>query len=351
MVVAGLIVLAGLCWGIYFRPVAAPGAGRRPAGPGHLPDFDHVVLVMMENEAPSGLRGAHLGYLHRLLHRAETDSDYFGVTHPSLPNYVAAIAGRTGGTVSDNPDQRFAFPTLAGELDRRGLSWQAAMGGLPYPGYAGNWYPGPTNAVSAPADALYALKHDPFLLFPALRRRDRRHVVPLRTWLAEMRRGGLPRFTWISPNLCADMHGQPANGSRCPETDLPRLKADGNAFLRRLVPRLLRSPGWTSRSLLIVTWDETARPARIFRPAALRRYLAPGPAAPMPLAPLPTIPLGGGRVPLIVIYGRHLRRLRVPLWADHYSLLKTIEAAWHLPYLGHAADPTVPLLTPFFPPA
>lgn len=346
----GMVLLAALIWGIYLRPVLPPA---RTTGSGHgpVPDFSHVVVVMMENQSPSRLTGPRLGYLRHLLHAAETDPDYFGVTHPSLPNYVAAISGRTGGTVSDNPEQRFTFPTLAGELNRRHLSWQAAMGGLPYPGYGGNWFPGSPKATSAPAGALYALKHDPFLLFPALRRQDANHVIPLGQWFREVNRGDLPRFTWISPNLCADMHGQPADGPRCPATKPALLKAEGDAFLHRLVPELLRSPAWNARSLLIVTWDETSAPASVFSPPAVRRYLAPGPAAPAVLSPIPAIPLGGGRVPFILIYGRHPRRRRIPLWADHYSILKTLEAGWHLPYLGHAADPSVPLLTPFFAPA
>jgi len=37
------------------------------------------------------------------------------------------------------------------------------------------------------------------------------------------------------------------------------------------------------------------------------------------------------------------------LWSDHYSLLRTLEQAWNLPYLGFASDGVgVKALTPFF---
>jgi hypothetical protein len=36
---------------------------------------------------------------------------------------------------------------------------------------------------------------------------------------------------------------------------------------------------------------------------------------------------------------------------SHFSLLKTIEAAFGLPYLGHAADPTTHTLAPLLAPA
>ncbi len=35
---------------------------------------------------------------------------------------------------------------------------------------------------------------------------------------------------------------------------------------------------------------------------------------------------------------------------NHYSLLKTMEAAFGLPYLAHAGDSVVPLMTPLFDP-
>jgi hypothetical protein len=36
--------------------------------------------------------------------------------------------------------------------------------------------------------------------------------------------------------------------------------------------------------------------------------------------------------------------------SNHYSLLKTIEAAYDLPYLGHAADPSTHTLAPLLEP-
>jgi hypothetical protein len=36
---------------------------------------------------------------------------------------------------------------------------------------------------------------------------------------------------------------------------------------------------------------------------------------------------------------------------SHFSLLKTIEVAFGLPYLGHAADPTTHTLAPLLAPA
>lgn len=349
----GIVALAMAALTVAFAIAGArPGVSEVSVGRlGPVPDFRHVVVVMMENQAASTLlKSPDAPYIRMLAAHWAVDTDYFGVTHVSLPNYVAAIAGTTGGTHSDNPAQRFFGPTLANQLDARHISWQAAMGGLPYPGYAGDWFPVGAPPTAEPPDALYAKKHDPFMLFPRLAARDSRHIVPLATVRRELRRGAIPAFLWVTPNLCQDMHGQPnAAGASCPEGRPIRLVRDGNAFLARFIPQVLRALRRAGGPWVIfVTWDEAAGPTS-WTPGALSAYLAPGPAAP-PLFPLwPNGPkFGGGHVLLLVLTDAGPRPLRVALWADHYSLLKTIEAAWHLPFLGAARSPAVPVLAPFF---
>jgi hypothetical protein len=347
--VVGLVLLVGA---LYLWPASPPASlvGR----PHALPDFRHVFIIMMENESLKSLQSSHADpYIHQLFSRDELDTAYYGVTHVSLPNYVAVIAGSTFGTHSDNPTQTFHAPTLAGQLDARHISWEAAMGGLPYPGYTGNWYP-PGRAglppMVMPPGALYAKKHDPFMLFPAIVRRDRQHIVPLTTLGHQLARGGVPRFIWISPDLCQDMHGQPVTpGAECPSNDTPRLIHDGDRFLQAWVPAITRSAAFRQGpSVLFIVWDEANNPGSL-APGAVRAYLAAGPAAPPLVAALPWLGrFGGGQVPLIVVTNAGPAAHRVRLWADHYSLLKTVEAAWHLPYLGAARNPSVPTLWPFF---
>jgi hypothetical protein len=354
-------VATGRTWGIIAIlgiVVGASLAALRPGGPQAvaqrerpLPAFRHVVVVMMENQSAAALLSNPAApYIRKLAKEWAVDTDYYGVTHVSLPNYVAAIAGTTGGTHSDNPAQRFTMPTLADQLDARHISWQAAMGGLPYAGYTGDWFPAAPNSTGEPPDALYAKKHDPFMLFPRLVARDRRHILPLARVLGEIRHGALPAFLWVTPNLCQDMHGQPnAARASCPEDRPARLVRDGNAFLARFIPEALHALRRAGGPFVIfVTWDEAAGPTS-WTPGAVGAYLAAGPAAP-PLLPFwPNGPkFGGGRVLLLVLTNAGPRPLRVSLWADHYSLLKTIEAAWHLPFLGAAKSPTVPVLAPFF---
>ena len=327
---------------------------RPTAAVSRVPRFRHVFVIMMENHSPEALLSpaAPDPYIRHLIATAGYDSDYYGVTHPSLPNYVAALGGQTLGSHSDSPTQRFAIPNLALQMDQAHIAWQAAMQSLPHPGFLGSWYPDPiphASPLATPATALYAKKHDPFLLFPAVVKADANHVVPLTALGRELAAGTVPPFVWISPNLCADMHGQPsAPGASCPTSHPRALIEDGNAFLAAWVPRIMQSAAWGPGSVIFITWDEGSGPAGP-SPASIQSYKAAGPAAPPIIHGVPWLGvLGGGRVPLIVITaGQH--PVRVHLWADHYSILKTIEASWHLKYLGHAQSPEVPLLTPLLP--
>lgn len=338
------VAVLGLALAVYLAIVLRPQTHPAPPTAGAPRPFSHVFVIVMENQsADTLLANPRASYIRSLARQYAYDSAYYGVTHPSLPNYVALIAGRTFGSHSDSPAQRFSGPTLASELNQAGISWQAVMESLPHTGFAGAWSPG----ASEEAPTLYAEKHDPFMLFRNLRAHDRQHVVPLSVLAAELTSGAVPRFVFLTPNLCNDMHGQ-AGGRHpaCPESQKSRLIRDGNSFLAAWIPRILHSPAWHGNAVVFVVWDEGGG-APTLQPGALRAYMAPGPEAPLLLAGLPVLGrLGGGNVPLIVIARDGPRHKRIALWADHYSILKTIEAAWHLPYLGHAGSPSVPLLTP-----
>ena len=351
LLVAAILAAAILVVYLWPGPFVAQGPVAAPAP---VPRFRHVFVIMMENHSPAALLNpsAPDPYIRHLIATEGYDSDYFGVTHPSLPNYVAALSGQTQGSHSDSPTQRFAIPNLALQLDHAHISWQAVMQSLPYAGYTGNWYPDsiPHAApTTMPVNALYAKKHDPFLLFPAVARVDAGNVVPLATLGRELASGSVPSFVWISPNLCEDMHGEPnTKGATCPQANGSALIADGNAFLATWIARIMQSSAWGPGSVIFVTWDEGSNPANP-SPSSIHTYKAAGPAAPPIFSGAPWLGvLGGGSAPLIVI-APHLRPTTVHLWADHYSLLKTLEASWHLPYLGHAASRRVPLLTPLLP--
>jgi hypothetical protein len=318
-----------------------------------IPRFTHVFYFMMENTSANMLIGnPNAPFINQLVRQYGYDTNYYGVTHTSLPNYVAALSGSNWFSNEDDVTQRFSHTNLVDQLMARHLSWQGVMENIPYPGFAGAWYPdnepAGTSPNTQPPNALYAIKHDPFLLFSDIANNPAatRNVVPLREFAQELATGQVARFTWISPNLINDMHGQPSGpGATVTYADETELIRDGDAFLKQWVTAIMHSPAWTGNSVIFITWDEAEYPYPTNVPwSTLAPFTAPGPDAPV-LPPgdwagyqWPGGPFGGGNVPLIVISRLNPHPLTISTWADHYSLLQTIEEGFGLPYLGAATD-------------
>lgn len=342
LAIAVIVALILLILSLLAHPNVPPNSSTST----RVPVFSHVVLIMMENKSPVALSNPSVApYIHWLQGHSLSATNAYGVTHPSLPNYVAMLSGRTGRSFSDNPNQQFSFPTLVSQLNAHHISWEGVMQSLPYPGYLGNWYPEPAgqNPVFAPVGTLYAKKHNPFLLFPAIAHQYRNRVVPLRTLRQQLASGTLPQFTWLTPNLCNDMHGQPSGTtSTCPESHMTALIRQGSRFLATWVPRIEHSKSWNRHSVIFIVWDEGGG-FNLQSWTGLKSFLSAAPGSP----PLwPTIPalglVGGGRTPLFILYDNHRGTFSTPV--NNYSVLKTIEASWHLGFLGGAKDPAVSVI-------
>src|SRR5690349_5133623 len=151
-----LAVIAGLNLGTgagAMRTVTLAARGLS-GGSGGVPVFSHVVVVVMENKeydevvgSPSAPGFAALARRYALL------SDYQGVAHPSLPNYLALVSGSTHGISSDCTSCQVDAPNLADSLERVGKTWKTYAEGLPGPGFTGA------------GSGRYAKKHDPFVYF------------------------------------------------------------------------------------------------------------------------------------------------------------------------------------------
>jgi hypothetical protein len=243
-----------------------------------VPHFDHVVVVVFENKARAEvLDNARAPAFNTFARGGAVLSGYRGVTHPSLPNYLALVSGSTHGITSDCTSCTVGGRNLADTLEARGLSWKAYAEGLPRPGWTG------------PYRGRYAKKHVPFLYFAdVLARRARlARVVPLRQLSLDLAAKKLPALSFVTPDLCHDMHDCPVS--------------TGDAWLRRFLPPLLRLPG----TVVFVTFDETdARDPRV-----------------------PALALG----PLV----RPGSTFRPGM--SHYGLLRTIEDGLGLPRLGLSA--------------
>src|SRR6266571_2766663 len=63
----------------------------------------HIFYIMMENHSPNEIIGNtdDAPYINQLANQYGVATRYFGVTHPSLPNYLAAISGDFQGIWDD----------------------------------------------------------------------------------------------------------------------------------------------------------------------------------------------------------------------------------------------------------
>lgn len=267
----------------------------------------HVFVIVMENKASTQILGnTSAPFINRMARRYAYAANYWGVRHPSLPNYVAMIAGTTFGQTSDDEGQRFTGPNLAGQLSEAGLTWRGYMESMPRPGYTGN----------SADSGLYRRKHDPFMLMTPILRNPRlvRNVVPASYLTRDLERGRVPNLSFITPNMCHDMHG--LTTARCPSSDTGLIKT-GDRYLSRIVPEIMQSPAWTRNAVIFVVWDEDD---------------GLGGGAPG---------FQGGRVPALIIARDGKRHFVSHVLYDHYSLLKTLQGLWGLGCLQNTCRPSI----------
>lgn len=254
----------------------------------------HVYVIVLENHGLKDTVGnPDMPAINALARTYGYAANYTGVAHPSLPNYVALIAGDTMGFTSDNPGQRFTGDNLALQLTRAGLGWHGYMQALPQAGSA------------VPYAGTYGKKHNPFMLSSEVLA-DPAQVANVRTLAdlgPDLDAGHSPALSFIAPDVCHDMHGAPeCRGGH-------QLDRSGDAFVAAWTKRILASPDWKAGSALVVTFDE-------------------GEGG--------DVQGGGGRIATIVVTpdGPRGRVSAAPY--NHYSLLRTLEDGFGLPALRKA---------------
>src|SRR5271165_4701758 len=65
--------------------------------------FKHIFLIMMENHATDEILGnfADAPFINELAEHSGVSGNYYGTTHPSLPNYLALFSGDFQGIWDD----------------------------------------------------------------------------------------------------------------------------------------------------------------------------------------------------------------------------------------------------------
>jgi hypothetical protein len=266
------------------------------------------------------------------------------------------------GNLSIPASTKISGISIADQLVHEGKSWKSYQEGLPIIGADGvnvsdGFYSeGGPNAAGVNVSTnfaalstagnpvsdsnivfLYAVKHNPFAYFasvqegkdPALSLSRVVSFEGQHGLYADLKAGRVPDLAFIAPNQCNDQHGRGNGTAFCnfdaddngTQTGLnPTLILQGDLTVQRIVTAIKASPVWQdSRSAIVILWDENDY-SRITT----------------------------NQVVTIVDtnYGQH--QVQSAKFYDHYSLTKTLDAAFRLPCLNHACDAGVEVMADLF---
>jgi phospholipase C len=200
--------------------------------------WQHVIWIWMENHSFSEIIGSSSApYLNQLANQCGLATNYHAVTHPSLPNYIAATSGSPQGITDDNPPSShpLGVASIFSQVSDAGLQWRSYEESMP-------------SNCDLSSSGTYAVKHNPAAYYTGIRTACGNWDVPSGTtsggaFLSDLQNNALPAFSFVTPNLCNDMHDCSV--------------ATGDAWLKAWVPIILASPGYASgNTALVITWDE-----------------------------------------------------------------------------------------------
>jgi hypothetical protein len=355
LLAGALLVLAAFGLAPVLGTAVAGAATTAAVAPStYLPGAKHVFVINLENKGYDTTWGAGSAapYLSTTLrNKGVLLSQYYGVAHNSLPNYIAEISGQGPnaetqadcqtytpfvGTGTVSPGQAVGtgcvypstVPTVAGQLSASGRTWKGYMEDM------GSACRHPAlgavdDTQKARVGDQYAARHNPFVYFTGITgspdcARNDVDLSRLKTDLASA--STTANLSMITPNLCHDGHDAPCVDGQ------PGGLASADAWLKQWVPLITSSPAFGKDGVLVITFDESDSPQSDSSACCGE---GAGPNSPQPGITGP----GGGRVGALVLSPF----VRGGTWSttpyNHYSLLASIEDTFALPYLGYAATP------------
>jgi phosphatidylinositol-3-phosphatase len=295
---AAVIALAGPAMAAVAASPPAAAAGSGPCGTVSAPPtYQHVIWIWMENHSYGDIIGntAQAPYVNSLAAECGLATNYHNISHPSLPNYIAATSGLSGRQIKlfDNDcSVSKKCSTSAPSIFGQGETWKAYQESMP-----ANCYPSDSGE--------YAVRHDPPPYYTTLAGCATLDV-PYSQLATDLANNALPAFSFITPNLIDDMH----DGTI----------ADGDTWLAANLPTILNSTEYQAgNTAVFITWDEGTGgktgekcTANTADPSCLVATIVISPST----------PAGATSATLF----------------NHYSLLGTAEQLLGLPALGQAAS-------------
>ncbi|EAT91898.2 hypothetical protein SNOG_00403 [Parastagonospora nodorum SN15] len=243
--------------------------------------FDRIAIIWLENTDYDLAAGdPNLAWLAK---KGISLTNYFALTHPSMPNYAGAISGDYYGINHDNTvNIPSNVSTLVDLLEDKGVSWGEYQEDMPSVGFTGNFKNPKTGAN------MYVRKHNPAVLYDSVAKQSDRlaKTKPLTQFSADLKANALPQWMFITPNMTSDVAG---------------------SWTRKFLEPLLTDKTFMNNTLVMVTFDENHSYAEQNRIVAI---------------------LLGDAVP------SQLVGTKDDTYYNHYSEISTVQANWGLHTLG-----------------
>lgn len=334
---------------------AVAAALLAPASPARaeLPPIHHVWVIVLENKGYDQTFGpsSPAPYLSQTLPQmGQLLTQYYGIGHESLDNYVAMISGQAPNAETQADCQIYddmlpgvpgpngqaigqgcvypsSVPTVANQLAAKGLTWKGYMEDMGTACRHPALNSQDTTQTARVGDQ-YAARHNPFVYFhsiidtPSCAADD----VDLSQLTTDLQSSSTsPSFAMITPNLCDDGHDSPCVDGR------PGGLVSADAFLQAWVPRILASPAYADNGLLVVTFDEADTSDATACCGEQPGFNTPNPGATTP-GP------GGGRTGAVLLSPFITPGSVNATPYNHYALLRSIEDLYKLKHLGYAGQ-------------
>ena len=227
---AGATVLTGAAAAV---PATTPSSGH-PCGTESRPGtIKHVIFIFLENHSYGAILGSSAApYFNTLAKDCGIATNYHNITHPSLPNYIAATSGLSLSSLHkflSDCSPSSSCDTSVKSIFGQGESWKSYEESMP------------SNCDHSNSGS-YAVRHNPAVYYTTLHGCSG-DDVPFSHLATDLAHNQLPAFSFVTPNLIDDMHDGTV--------------ADGDNWLSHNLPTILSSAEYRNGSTAIfITWDE-----------------------------------------------------------------------------------------------
>ncbi|KAK2607573.1 hypothetical protein N8I77_006237 [Diaporthe amygdali] len=279
-----LVGLAGL------TPALALGTGQKFKIVDSGRSFDRFITIWLENQDfDKVVKDAHFADLKR---EGISLTKFYAQTHPSQPNYIAAIGGDYFGL---NHDDHLRIPenvsTVVDLLDTKEISWGGYFEDQPGPGFMGLASEGSTGNGTWD----YVRKHNPFVSYDNIANNGSRlwSLGSFDDFKKDLAANQVPQFVFMSPNMMNDGHNTTLEYA--------------TSWAHHFIEPLLADGVFKERTLIMLTYDES------------ESYDIPNKISTLLL---------GNAVP------SELKGTEDDTYYTHYSILATLQNNWELPCLG-----------------